>query len=85
MNHEALNEALPGGNMGSDIKNMSEQYVCHGNITDDSMEAAGFTAEVVMMHHLGQIAADYAPVLACQPAHISCKFADRKKDRSSFW
>ena len=49
MHHEALSEALPGDNVGFNVRNMSVKDVFHGNVAVDTkndppMEAAGFTA-----------------------------------------
>uniref|UniRef100_A0A2K6FKI7 Tr-type G domain-containing protein n=1 Tax=Propithecus coquereli TaxID=379532 RepID=A0A2K6FKI7_PROCO len=84
MHHEALSETLPGDNVGFNIKNVSVKDVRHGNVAGDSkndppMEAAGFTAQVVILNHPGQISAGYAPVLDCHTAHIVCKFAELKE------
>ena len=81
MHHEALSEALPGDNVGFNVKNLSVKDVCHGNVAGNSkndppMEAAGFTARVIILNHPGQISAGYAPVLDCHTAHIACKFAE---------
>lgn len=51
MHHEALSEALPGDNVGFNVKNVSVKDVRRGNVAGDSkndppMEAAGFTAQV---------------------------------------
>ncbi|KAK2082877.1 Elongation factor 1-alpha 1 [Saguinus oedipus] len=90
MHHEALSEALPGDNVGFNVKNVSVKDVRHGNVAGDSkndppMEAAGFTAQVIILNHPGQISAGYAPVLDCHTAHIACKFAELKEktDHSS--
>ncbi|MXQ85657.1 hypothetical protein E5288_WYG001344 [Bos mutus] len=84
MHHEALSEALPGDNVGFNVKNVSVNDVCHGNVAGDSkndlsMEAAGFTAQVIVLNHPGQISAGYAPMLDCHTAHIACKFAELKE------
>lgn len=52
MHHEALSEALPGDNVGFNVKNVSVKDVRRGNVAGDSkndppMEAAGFTAQVI--------------------------------------
>uniref|UniRef100_A0A4W2IJ30 Elongation factor 1-alpha n=1 Tax=Bos indicus x Bos taurus TaxID=30522 RepID=A0A4W2IJ30_BOBOX len=90
MHHEALSEALPGDNVGFNVKNVSVKDVRRGNVAGDSkndppMEAAGFTAQVIILNHPGQISAGYAPVLDCHTAHIACKFAELKEkiDRRS--
>uniref|UniRef100_A0A2I2ZRR8 Tr-type G domain-containing protein n=1 Tax=Gorilla gorilla gorilla TaxID=9595 RepID=A0A2I2ZRR8_GORGO len=84
MHHEALSEALPGNNVGFNVKNVSVKDVRRGNVAGDSkndppMEAAGFTAQVIILNHPGQISAGYAPVLDCHTAHIACKFAELKE------
>ncbi|CAD7681333.1 unnamed protein product [Nyctereutes procyonoides] len=66
MHHEALSEALPGDNVGFNVKNVSVKDVHRGNVAGDSkndppMEAAGFTAQVIILNHPGQISAGYAP------------------------
>ena len=63
---------------------LSKKDVRHGNVAGDSkndppMEAAGFTAQVIILNHPGQISAGYAPVLDCHTAHIACKFAELKE------
>uniref|UniRef100_A0A2K6V0J1 Tr-type G domain-containing protein n=1 Tax=Saimiri boliviensis boliviensis TaxID=39432 RepID=A0A2K6V0J1_SAIBB len=90
MHHEALSEALPGDNVGFNVKNVSVKDVRRGNVAGDSkndrpMEAAGFTAQVIILNHPGQISAGYAPVLDCHTAHIACNFAELKEkiDRHS--
>uniref|UniRef100_A0A8C0Q0M9 Tr-type G domain-containing protein n=1 Tax=Canis lupus familiaris TaxID=9615 RepID=A0A8C0Q0M9_CANLF len=90
MHHEALSEALPGDNVGFNVKNVSVKDVHHDNVAGDSkndppMEAAGFTAQVIILNHPGQISAGYALVLDCHTAHIACKFAELKEkiDRCS--
>ncbi|KAG9465413.1 hypothetical protein GDO78_018381 [Eleutherodactylus coqui] len=90
MHHEALSEAMPGDNVGFNVKNVSVKDVRRGNVAGDSkndppLEAAGFTAQVIILNHPGQISAGYAPVLDCHTAHIACKFAELKEmiDRRS--
>ena len=70
--------------MGFNVENVSVKDVRHGNVAGDSkndlpMEAAGFTAQVIIWNHPGQISAGYAPVLDCHTAHVACKFAELKE------
>jgi len=88
MNHEALTEALPGDNVGFNVKNVSVKDIRRGMVAGDSKkdppkEALDFTAQVIILNHPGQICAGYAPVLDCHTAHIACKFVEiqQKIDR----
>jgi len=90
MHHESLPEALPGDNVGFNIKNVSVKDIRRGNVAGDSksdppMEAGSFNAQVIILNHPGQISAGYAPVLDCHTAHIACKFNELKEkiDRRS--
>nr|BAF63679.1 elongation factor 1 alpha [Echinococcus vogeli] len=84
MHHEALSEAVPGDNVGFNVKNISVKDVRRGNVAGDSKnhpprEAAEFTAQVIVLSHPGEIGAGYTPVLDCHTAHIACKFAELKE------
>lgn len=90
MHHESLSEALPGDNVGFNVKNVSVKELRRGNVCGDSKndppkETKSFTAQVIVLNHPGQIHAGYAPVLDCHTAHIACKFNELKEkiDRRS--
>lgn len=90
MHHEAMPEALPGDNVGFNVKNISVKEIKRGMVAGDSKndppaEAKSFTAQVIILNHPGEIHAGYAPVLDCHTAHIACKFGELKEkiDRRS--
>ncbi|XP_075169856.1 eukaryotic translation elongation factor 1 alpha 1 [Haematobia irritans] len=90
MHHEALTEAVPGDNVGFNVKNVSVKELRRGYVAGDSKAsppkgAADFTAQVIVLNHPGQICNGYTPVLDCHTAHIACKFAEIKEkvDRRS--
>jgi elongation factor 1-alpha len=81
MHHTQLPEAIPGDNVGFNVKNVSVKDIRRGNVCGDSkndppQETADFTAQVIILNHPGQIGAGYTPVLDCHTAHIACKFAE---------
>merc|ERR1711904_399366 len=88
MHHESMPEAVPGDNVGFNIKNVSVKDIRRGNVASDSKndpakESISFDAQVIVMEHPGQISNGYTPVLDCHTAHIACKFKEitEKLDR----
>jgi len=81
MHHVALPEAVPGDNVGFNVKNLSVKDIRRGMVAGDSKhtppaETESFNAQVIILNHPGTIHAGYAPVLDCHTAHIACKFTE---------
>merc|ERR1712180_127441 len=90
MHHESLPEALPGDNVGFNVKNVSVKEIRRGNVASDSKNdpakgAVNFNAQVIVLNHPGTIKNGYAPVMDCHTAHIACKFEEilKRCDRHS--
>merc|ERR1711862_940315 len=80
MHHEVVEEALPGDNVGFNVKNLSVKdikrgYVCSDSKNDPAQDTEMFLAQVIVLNHPGQIQNGYTPVLDCHTSHIACKFA----------
>merc|ERR1712079_412585 len=62
-----LPEAVPGDNVGFNIKNVSVKDIKRGYVASDSKNkpatgCANFTAQVIVLNHPGQISNGYSPV-----------------------
>jgi len=79
MHHEILEQAVPGDNVGFNVKNVSVKDIKRGMVAGDSktdppLGVASFEAQVIVLDHPNRIMAGYTPVLDCHTAHIACKF-----------
>ena len=80
MHHEQVEQALPGDNVGFNVKNLSVKDIKRGYVASDSKndpctDTDMFVAQVIVFNHPGQIQNGYTPVLDCHTCHIACKFA----------
>merc|ERR1739842_93859 len=90
MHHEQVEAALPGDNVGFNVKNLSVKDIKRGYVASDSKndpcsDTEMFVAQVIVFNHPGEIQNGYTPVLDCHTAHIACRFNELKEkiDRRS--
>jgi len=81
MHHEVVQEAIPGDNVGFNVKNVSVKDIKRGMVCSDAKnepasEISDFKAQVIVMNHPGQIQNGYTPILDCHTSHIAVKFGE---------
>merc|ERR1712173_555383 len=72
MHHESLPEAVPGDNVGFNIKNVSVKDIKRGYVTSDSKNkpatgVSDFTAQVIVLNHPARSATATAPSSTATP------------------
>jgi len=79
MHHESMPEAIPGDNVGFNVKGLSVKDLKRGFVASDiknqpAKESVSFEAQVIVLNHPNEIRAGYTPVVDCHTCHIACKF-----------
>lgn len=79
--HEKLDIAVPGDNVGFNVRGVSVKdlrrgYVASDAKNDPARETASFVAQVIVLSHPGSVKNGYTPVLDCHTSHIACKFEE---------
>jgi elongation factor 1-alpha len=79
MHYQALEEGIPGDNVGLSIrgvgiKDLKRGYVAGDAKNDPPKEANSFNAQVIVLNHPNKIEAGYTPVVDCHTSHIACRF-----------
>ncbi len=86
MHHEEIPEAVPGDNIGFNVRGVGKKDVRRGDVTgpasDPPTVADEFTAQIVVLQHPSAITAGYTPVFHCHTAQTACTFLsiDKKLD-----
>ncbi len=89
MHHKNLPQAVPGDNIGFNIKGIDRKDIKRGDvvgsISNPPTIVAEFTAQMIVLHHQNVITKGYTPVFHIHTAQIACTITDilEKKDPKS--
>ncbi|MFA5108366.1 MAG: translation elongation factor EF-1 subunit alpha [Candidatus Micrarchaeia archaeon] len=86
MHHQELTEAIPGDNVGFNVKGVDKKDVKRGDVIgpvdNPPTVAEEFTAQIVVLEHPTAIAKGYTPVFHMHTAQVACTVTEiiEKKD-----
>ncbi len=82
MHHEEYEEALPGDNIGWNVRGVGKRDIRRGDVCGhpDSPPTVvkEFTAQIVVLQHPSAISAGYTPVFHCHTSQIACTLTELK-------
>lgn len=77
MHHEAINEAIPGDNVGFNLRGVEKKDIARGdvlgNVSNPPTICKEFTAQIVVLNHPTVVTAGYTPVFHIHTAQVACK------------
>lgn len=78
MHHEILPEAVPGDNIGFNVRGIERKDLGRGDVagpTDSPPTvAADYTGQVMVIQHPSAITVGYTPVIHAHTAQVACRF-----------
>ncbi|MEM1897191.1 MAG: translation elongation factor EF-1 subunit alpha [Ignisphaera sp.] len=80
MHHQRIEQALPGDNIGFNVRGISKEQVKRGDVvghtTNPPTVVEEFTARVMIVWHPSAIAPGYTPVIHAHTASIACRITE---------
>jgi len=78
MHHEIMDEAVPGDNIGFNIRGVDRQDLGRGDVAGPTDKpptvAADYTGQVMVIQHPSAITVGYTPVIHAHTAQVACRF-----------
>ena len=83
MHHENLPQAVPGDNVGFNVRGIAKTDVKRGDVAgpveNPPTVAKAFTAQIMVLNHPSVITIGYTPVFHCHTAQVACTFTELSK------
>jgi len=83
MHHENLPQAVPGDNVGFNVRGIAKTDVKRGDVAgpvdNPPSVVKSFTAQILVINHPSVITVGYTPVFHCHTAQVACKFEELQK------
>jgi elongation factor 1-alpha len=83
MHHENLPQAVPGDNVGFNVRGIAKTDVKRGDVAgpveNPPTVVKSFTAQIMVLNHPSVITVGYTPVFHCHTAQVACTFTELSK------
>jgi len=83
MHHESIQEAIPGDNIGFNIRGVGKKDIARGDVLghvdNPPTVVKEFTAQIVVLNHPSVITVGYTPVFHVHTAQVACKITELVK------
>ena len=83
MHHEEIPEAIPGDNIGWNVRGISRTEIRRGDVCGHVEKpptvADEFTAQLIVLQHPTAITVGYTPVFHCHTAQVACTIMEISK------
>jgi len=80
MHHEAIPQAIPGDNIGVNIRGLSKADIKRGDVAGHTNNppkvVSEFTARIAVLQHPTAVAAGYTPVFHAHTAQVACTITE---------
>src|SRR3990172_942174 len=80
MHHESIPEAVPGDNVGFNVRGVDKKDLRRGDVAGPSDNpptvAKSFTAQIMVLNHPSVITVGYTPVFHAHTAQVACTFEE---------
>ena len=83
MHHEQMQEALPGDNVGFNVRGFGKKDIARGDVIgladNPPTVATEFTAQIVVLNHPSVVTVGYTPVFHIHTAQVACQIVEITK------
>jgi elongation factor 1-alpha len=80
MHHESVTEALPGDNVGFNVRGIDKNDIRRGDVVGPTSSpptvVESFTANIQVLNHPSVITVGYTPVFHAHTAQVACEFTE---------
>ncbi|MFH1840003.1 MAG: translation elongation factor EF-1 subunit alpha [Nanoarchaeota archaeon] len=80
MHHEQITEAIPGDNIGFNVRGIGKKDIARGDVLGDTVNpptlVEEFTAQLVVLNHPTVITVGYTPVFHIHTSQVACQITE---------